>query len=73
MQIQSSLTAKESRTSILADGTLIVCAVGALLALILVLDACEYAIVPRASRLNGREKTRSPQQMMFDTNEQKTV
>lgn len=51
MQIQSSLVA-ESRTSKILDGSLIVCAIGTLLALLLVLDAYEYVAVPGISRTN---------------------
>jgi uncharacterized protein YjiS (DUF1127 family) len=72
MQIQSSLTSKATRTSIL-DRTLIFCALGTLLALLLVLDAYEYTVVPGASSLKGREKTLPSQQqnMVPDTNEPK--
>lgn len=57
MQIQTSLTSEPSRISKLLDGSLILCAVGTLVALLLVLDAYEYIVLPGASRANDRSPT----------------
>lgn len=54
MSIQSSLTS-EPRSSKLIDGSLIICAIVTLFALLLVLDAYEYIVVPGASKVNGRQ------------------
>ena len=56
MQIGPSATPEPRALSNILDGSLIVCAVSALLALLLVLDAYEYVVVPGASTVNGRGK-----------------
>ena len=71
MQIQSSLTSESSTsTSKLLDGSLIICAVGTLLALLLVLDAYEYVALPGASRVNSRLPAASSP--LSDAQEEKT-
>ena len=54
IQIGSSVTPEPRTLSKILDGSLILCGISALLALLLVLDAYEYVVVPGASVVNGR-------------------